>query len=144
MIIDHLLEFTSHAGQVLTAAAASDYRIDFCQKAPTTGLDYDRIVALFTVKADVTGKLQIKLQDCDTETGGYSDLAIAPELSSPTAGTQVVIPIPAHHKRYVQAYFGSDSTGITAGTVHGAIVSGVQNNVPPEQAASISDALSDS
>lgn len=141
MIQDYLLEFTEAGGQELTAAAASTYRIDFGQKAPTTGLDYDRPVAVFTVKEAVTGKLQISLQDCDTETGEYANCASALELDSPAVGTQIAIPLPAHHKRYMQAYFGGEPT---AGKVHGFITSGVQDNVPPEQAPAISDALASS
>lgn len=145
MIQDYLLEFTEAGGQELTAAAASTYRIDFGQKAPTTGLDYDRPVAVFTVKEAVTGKLQISLQDCDTETGSYADCASSLELDAPAAGTQIAIPIPAHHKRYMQAYFGGPASGgPTAGKVHGFITSGVQDNVPPEQAPAISDALASS
>lgn len=138
MIIDHLLMFTKDEGQALTAAAASNYRIDFGQKAPTTGMDTDRPVAVFTVLADVTGKLQISLQHCDTETGSYENCASAVELDSPAAGTQIAIPLPNRHKRFMQAYFGGPSSGgPTAGTVHGFITSGVQDNVPFEQAPSI-------
>ena len=42
MILDHFLEFTSSKGQTLTAAAASDFRFDFYQEEPTTGMDTDR------------------------------------------------------------------------------------------------------
>ena len=134
MIIDYLLEFTKAAGQTLTAAAASEYRIDFGQKAPTTGRDYDRPVAVFTVKSAVTGTLTISLQDCDTETGSYTACATAVSLSSPAAGTQIAIPLPNRHKRFMQAYFGGSPT---AGVVHGFITSGDQDNVPFEQAPSI-------
>lgn len=134
MIIDHLLMFTNDEGQKLTAAAASDYRIDFGQKAPTTGMDTDRPVAVFTVLAAVTGKLQISLQHCDTETGSYENCASSVELNAPAAGTQIAVPLPNRHKRFMQAYFGGTPT---AGTVHGFITSGVQDNVPFEQAPSI-------
>lgn len=141
MIIDHLLMFTNDAGQTLSAAAASDYRIDFGQKAPTTGMDTDRPVAVFTILAAVTGKLQISLQDCDTETGSYADCASAVELNAPAVGTQVAIPLPARHKRFMQAYFGGPAEGgPTAGTVHGFITSGFQDSVPFEQAPSIATA----
>lgn len=139
MIIDYLMQFTSDAGQALTAAAASDFRIDFGQEAPTTGLDHDRIVAVFTVKEDVTGTLTLSLQDCGTETGSYANCAVAASLSSPVAGTQVVLPLPNHHKRYMQAYFGGSPT---AGTVHAFITSGFQDNVPFKQAQSIEDVMS--
>ena len=123
MIIDHLLMFTKDEGQKLTAAAASDYRLDFGQQAPTTGMDTDRPVAL-----------QISLQHCDTETGSYENCASSVELNAPAAGTQIAIPLPNRHKRFMQAYFGGTPT---AGTVHGFITSGVQDNVPFEQAPSI-------
>lgn len=134
MIVDYLMQFTADKGQTLSAAAASDYRIDFGQKAPTTGMDTDRLCAVFTVKADVTGKVTFSLQDCDTETGSYANCATSVELNAPNAGTQVAIPLPNRHKRYMQAYFGGTPT---AGTVHAFITSGVQDNVPFEQAPSL-------
>ena len=134
MIIDHLLEFTKTAGQKLSAAAASEYCLDFVQEGPTTGHDYDRPAAVFTVKEAVTGTLQISLQDCDTEGGSYADVAVSAEYDSPAAGTVITIPMPFHHKRFVQAYFGGAPT---AGTVHGCITAGMQDNVPPAQAASL-------
>ena len=134
MIIDYLLEFTKPEGQTLTAAAASEHRLDFGQKAPTTGLDYDRPVAVFTVKTAVTGNLTISLQDCDTEDGSYAACATAVTLTAPAAGTQIAIPLPNRHKRFMQAYFGGTPS---AGVVHGFITSGFQDNVPFEQAPSI-------
>lgn len=138
MIIDSLLEFTGDAGQEITAAAASEYRIDFGQVAPTTGLDTYPMTAVFTIKAAVTGKLQIKLQDCDEEAGSYADCAASLELDAPAAGTVIKIPVPYHHKRFMQAYFGGPSAGgPTAGTIYGCITTGFQDNVPPEVAPAI-------
>lgn len=134
MIIDYLMQFTKDEGQVLSAAAASDFRLDFGQEAPTTGMDHDRLVAVFTVKADVTGKLTFSLQDCDTETGSYANCASTVELNAPKAGTQLALPLPFRHKRYMQAYFGGAPT---AGTVHAFITSGFQDNVPFKQAPSL-------
>lgn len=133
MIIDHFLEFTKSTGQTLTGAAASEYRFDFYQEAPTTGMDYDRPVAVFNVLSDVTGTLTISLQDCDTETGTYANVAVAAAAAAPAAGTQIVIPLPAHHKRYLQAYF----SGATAGVVRGVVTSGVQDNEGFAQAPSL-------
>lgn len=134
MIIDYLMEFTATAGQTLTAAAGSDYRIDFGQEAPTTGMDHDRLFAVFTVKEAVTGKVTFSLQDCDTETGAYTNCVVGTELTAPAAGTQVALPIPRHHKRFMQAYFGGSPT---AGVVHAFVTSGLQDNVPPAQAPSL-------
>lgn len=137
MIIDYLMMFTTDAGQALTKAAASDFRLDFGQKSPTTGMDYGDLCAVFTVKSAVTGTLTISLQDCDTEEGTYADVATGVELTAPAAGTQVVIPVPRHHRRFMRANFGGAPT---AGTVHGFITSGVQDNVPFEQAPTIKTA----
>lgn len=137
MIVDYLMMFTKDEGQKLTAAAESDFRLDFGQPKPTTGYAYGDLVAVFTVKADVTGNLTISLQDSDTETSGFADVATAVALTAPKAGTQVVIPIPYHHKRYMQANFAGT---VSAGTVHGFITSGFQDNAGFEQAPPIKTA----
>lgn len=137
MIVDYLMMFTKDEGQKLSAAAASDFRLDFGQPKPTTGYAYGDLVAVFTVKADVTGNLTISLQDSDTETSGFADVATAVTLATPKAGTQIVIPIPYHHKRYMQANFAGT---VSAGTVHGFITSGFQDNAGFEPAPSIKTA----
>lgn len=137
MIVDYLMMFTKDEGQKLSAAAASDFRLDFGQPKPTTGYAYGDLVAVFTVKADVAGNLTISLQDSDTETSGFADVATAVTLATPKAGTQIVIPIPYHHKRYMQANFAGT---VSAGTVHGFITSGFQDNAGFEQAPSIKTA----
>ena len=137
MIVDYLMMFTMDEGQKLSAAAASDFRLDFGQPKPTTGYAYGDLVAVFTVKADVTGNLTISLQDSDTETSGFADVSTAVTLAAPKAGTQIVIPIPYHHKRYMQANFAGT---VSAGTVHGFITSGFQDNAGFEQAPSIKTA----
>lgn len=137
MIVDYLMMFTKDEGQKLTGAAASDFRLDFGQPKPTTGYAYGDLVAVFTVKADVTGNLTISLQHSDTETSGFADVATAVQLTAPKAGTQIVIPIPYHHKRYMQANFAGT---VSAGTVHGFITSGFQDNAGFEQAPTIKTA----
>lgn len=137
MIVDYLMMFTKDEGQKLSAAAASDFRLDFGQPKPTTGYAYGDLVAVFTVKADVTGNLTISLQDSDTEASGFADVSTAVTLAAPKAGTQIVIPIPYHHKRYMQANFAGT---VSAGTVHGFITSGFQDNAGFEQAPSIKTA----
>ena len=64
-------------------------------------------------------------------------MATAVTLATPKAGTQIVIPIPYHHKRYMQANFAGT---VSAGTVHGFITSGFQDNAGFEQAPSIKTA----
>jgi hypothetical protein len=85
MIVDYLMMFTKDEGQKLSAAAASDFRLDFGQPKPTTGYAYGDLVAVFTVKADVTGNLTISLQDSDTETSGFADVSTAVTLAAPKA-----------------------------------------------------------
>lgn len=137
MIVDYLMMFTKDEGQKLSGAADSDFRLDFGQPKPTTGYAYGDLVAVFTVKADVTGNLAISLQHSDTETSGFADVATAVQLTTPKAGTQIVIPIPYHHKRYMQAHFAGTVSG---GTVHGFITSGFQDNAGFEQAPTIKTA----
>lgn len=72
-----------------------------------------------------------------TETSGFADVSTAVTLAAPKAGTQIVIPIPYHHKRYMQANFAGT---VSAGTVHGFITSGFQDNAGFEQAPSIKTA----
>lgn len=124
MIIDHFLEFTKAEGQTLSGDADSDFRFDFEQSDPTTGMDTDRPVAVFNVKEDATGTLKVSLQDSDEEEGTYTDVAVSAEYENPVAGTQIVIPMPMHHKRYLKAHF----SGATGGTIRGCITSGVQDN----------------
>ena len=64
-------------------------------------------------------------------------MSTAVTLAAPKAGTQIVIPIPYHHKRYMQANFAGTVSG---GTVHGFITSGFQDNAGFEQAPSIKTA----
>lgn len=137
MIVDYLMMFTKDEGQKLTGAADSDFRLDFGQPKPTTGYAYGDLVAVFTVKDDVTGNLTISLQHSDTEASGFADVATAVQLTAPKAGTQIVIPIPYHHKRYMQAHFAGT---VSAGTVHGFITSGFQDNAGFEQAPTIKTA----
>lgn len=118
MIVDYLMMFTKDEGQKLSAAAASDFRLDFGQPKPTTGYAYGDLVAVFTVKADVTGNLTISLQDSDTETSGFADVSTAVTLAAPKAGTQIVIPIPYHHKRYMQANFAGTVSGGYGSRLH--------------------------
>ena len=133
-IIDHLLEFTKSTGQALSAKAASDFRIDFGQEAPTTGMDNQPLYAVFYALTAIGGTLTVSLQDCDTEGGSYADVAASATLTAPAAGTQIVIPMPRHHKRFVQAHFGGAPS---SGTIRGFITTGLQDNVPPAEAPSV-------
>jgi hypothetical protein len=131
MIIDALLEFSK--SQALTAAAASTNVVDLGQAAPTPGM-VGVLDLVVTVASAVKGTLQVKLQDCDTESGTFADVLSGATLTAPEEGTQIVLRVPQNTKRYLRAYFGGAPT---AGTVNAALVWGSDNNVPPAQAESI-------
>ena len=136
MLVDHSLQFTADGGQALTAAAASEKFIDLEQVGRT---DMSKqLFATFVVDTDVTGTVQFKLQECDTESGTYGDCAMAAALSAPKAGTVVQIPFPLGTKRYVKAYFGGTPT---AGKVHAFLTIGRQQWHAAAQAESLKDAF---
>ena len=57
-------------------------------------------------------------------------------FKSPKAGTKVVLPIPAHIRRYLRASFAADTatsaTAISAGKVSAHVVWGWDDNIPPK------------
>lgn len=137
MIIDKALELADK--QSLTAAAASTNTIDFGADKPDPNLDFGngRLACVFTVNADVTGDVIFKLQDSADGTTWADVAATAPAANkSPLAGTKVVLPIPAHIRRYLRANFAADSTtgatAISAGKVSAHVVWGWDDNVPPK------------
>lgn len=75
MIVDKLNELSD--GQVVTAAAASTNTYDFGQTSPTPGSN-GVLHVVTTVEAGSTGLIQVKIQECDTESGTYTDLLTGP------------------------------------------------------------------
>ena len=137
MIIDKALELADK--QSLTAAAASTNTIDFGTDKPDPNLDFGngRLACVFTVNADVTGDVIFKLQD-SADNSSWADIAATAPAThkSPVAGTKVVLPIPAHVRRYLRANFAADTatsaTTISAGKVSAHVVWGWDDNVSPK------------
>lgn len=130
MIIDFLELFTDKDGDALTGDQASKFAIDFEQESPTTGYDEGRPVAVFALLEAAGADVTVKLQDCDTVDGTYTDCSGAVTLVDGEEGAQVAIPLPLRHKRYMQAYFA----GGTSGKIKAFITSGFQDNPAFEQA----------
>lgn len=83
MIVDKLNELSD--GQVVTAAAASTNTYDFGQTSPTPGSN-GVLHVVTTVEAGSTGLIQVKIQECDTESGTYTDLLTGPDVTIPDEG----------------------------------------------------------
>lgn len=132
MLMDHSLIFADK--QAISGATAGDTVVDLEQDS-TAGFS-KQLVFTAVVNADVTGTLQVKLQDCDTESGTFSDVAVAATLSSPKAGTIVQIPMPYATKRYLKAYFD----GSPSGTVSAFLTEGRQQWRAEPQAPSVASA----
>lgn len=117
MIVDKLNELSD--GQVVTAAAASTNIYDFGQTSPTPGSN-GVLHVVTTVEAGSTGLIQVKIQECDTENGTYTDLLTGPDVTIPDEGLIIDLALPAVTKRYLRAYYtptkgaGSDAPAAKA------------------------------
>lgn len=117
MIVDKLNELSD--GQVVTAAAASTNIYDFGQASPTPGSS-GVLHVVTTVEAGSTGLIQVKIQECDTESGTYTDLLTGPQVTIPAEGLILDMALPAVTKRYLRAYYtptkasGSDTPAAKA------------------------------
>ena len=102
MIVDKLNELSD--GQVVTAAAASTNIYDFGQASPTPGSN-GVLHVVTTVEAGSTGLIQVKIQECDTEDGTYTDLLTGPNVAIPDEGLILDMPVPAVTNRFLRAYY---------------------------------------
>lgn len=83
MIVDKLNELSD--GQVVTAAAASTNTYDFGQTSPTPGSN-GVLHVVTTVEAGSTGLIQVKIQECDTESGHVHGPSHGSERDHPGRG----------------------------------------------------------
>lgn len=102
MIVDKLNELSD--GQVVTAAAASTNTYDFGQASPTPGSN-GVLHVVSTIEAGSAGLFQMKIQECDTETGTFTDLLTGPQVTIPDEGLILDMALPAVTKRYLRAYY---------------------------------------
>lgn len=127
MITDYLMYFSDK--QVLSAAKESDFTLDFHQAAPTTGMFPQPLYVVTVVGKDITGKMTVEIETSDQETTGFKSIAKSEEYDAPKAGTQVIMRMPRHHKRYLRVKYTGSPSG--SGTVTSFVTTGVDDNVPP-------------
>ena len=128
MIVDKLNELSD--GQVVTTAAASTNTYDFGQASPTPGSN-GVLHVVTTVEAGSTGLIQVKIQECDTESGTYTDLLTGPQVAIPAEGLILDMALPAVTKRYLRAYYiptkaSSSDTSAAKATLSTIITWGVE------------------
>ena len=64
--------------------------------------------------------IQVKIQECDTESGTYTDLLTGPNVTIPDEGLILDLAVPAVTKRFLRAYYtptkasGSDAPAAKA------------------------------
>ena len=125
MLVDQSLVLTEN--QKLTAAAAGQNVIDLEEETSTTG---------FSKVLEVSGTLQVKLQECATKSGTFTDVAAGAVLTAPKKGTVIQFPMPYHTKQFLRIYFGGSPT---AGTVTAFLTEGRQQWRPAKQAPSLAE-----
>lgn len=127
MIVDKLNELSD--GQVVTAAATSTNTYDFGQASPTPGSN-GVLHVVTTVEAGSTGLIQVKIQECDTEGGTYTDLLTGPQVTIPAEGLILDMALPAVTKRFLRAHYtptkGSSDTSAAKATLSTVITWGVE------------------
>lgn len=131
MIIDKLLEFS--VDQPVTSTQASTNTVDFRQKNPNLGLGRHPVYVVVNITEDVKGATGItfSLQDSDSETTGFSDIAVSGKIpvSELKAGAQFAMQMPIKNRRYVRMNYTVDGSG-TGGKVCASIVEGLQMWTP--------------
>lgn len=132
MIIDHFLKVSSN--QAITVSAPSTDTIDFGQAKPNTGL-HDRLEIVVTVGSDATAAgaatVTFTIQDSANGTDFADVLASAAlPITALKAGAQVILPMPAQHRRYVRLNYAVGTGPLTGGTFSAQVVEGVQANEP--------------
>lgn len=131
MIIDKLLQVSNE--QAVTASAASTDVIDFGQANPNSGLNDNTSFAITVDEAAAAAgaaTVTFSVQD-SADNSTFADVAVTTAIgkASLTAGQQVLIPMPAKHRRYVRVYYTVATGPLTAGKFSAQIVTGVQQNI---------------
>lgn len=132
MIIDRFLQVSNE--QAVTASAASTDVIDFGQTTPNTGIS-DHLDLSITVDETVTaagaGTVTFSIQD-SADNSTFADVAatVAIGKAALPIGSQIVIPMPKLHRRYVRVYYTVGTGPLTAGKFSAQFVTGLQLNTP--------------
>lgn len=101
MIVDKLNELAD--SKELSGADNSEV-YDLQQQSPTPGLN-GILHMVTTVEEGASGKLQVKIQDCDTEDGTFEDVLVGAEVELKPEGTLIDLPIPGATKRFIRAAY---------------------------------------
>lgn len=132
MIIDRQLQVSSE--QAVTASAASTDVIDFGQTNPNVGLN-DHMDLSITVDETVTAAgaatVTFTIED-SADNSSWATVASTTAIgkASLPIGTQVVIPMPKVHRRYLRVYYTVGTGPLTAGKFSAQFVAGLQLNTP--------------
>lgn len=115
MLIDSILRFTALTGQALTGNAQATYEIDCGETDADLGRG-THLVARFVVIAAFNADCTVAIQSSTTNSG-YADLIQRTMLSADidAIGDEFDIPLPAHHHRWLTAYFTITGAGTIAG-----------------------------
>lgn len=132
MIIDKALQVSNE--QAVTVTAASTDVIDFGQVNPNSGLNLNTTLAITVDEAAAAAgaaTVTFSIQD-SADNSTFADVAVTAAIgkASLTAGQQVLIPMPAKHRRYVRVYYTVATGPLTAGKFSAQVVVGVQQNTP--------------
>lgn len=132
MIIDKFLQVSNE--QAVTASAASTDVIDFGQTNPNTGIS-DHLDLSITVDESATASgsatVVFSIQD-SADNSTFADVAATVAIGKAALhiGSQIVIPMPKLHRRYVRVYYTVATGPLTAGKFSAQFVTGLQLNKP--------------
>lgn len=133
MIIDKFLQMAD--AQAVTASAASADVIDCGQSNPDLGAGDQPLSLVVTVDEAATAAgaatLTVALQD-SADNASFADVVVSRAVPKAElgAGSQIVVPLPSQHRRYLRTNFVVGTGPLTAGAFSAQIVAGYQQNVP--------------
>ncbi len=132
MIIDKFLQVSNE--QTVTSTAASTDTIDFGQSNPDTGAHCHSPSMVITVDeaAAAAGSATVTFSVQDSaDNSSFADVSVTAAIGKAAlvAGYQIVIPMPAKHRRYVRVNYTVATGPLTAGKFSAQVVVGYQQNV---------------
>ena len=132
MIIDRQLQVSNE--QAVTSSAASTDVIDFGQLNPNSGMS-DRLDVSITVDETVAAAgaatVTFSVQD-SADNSTFADIAVTGAIGKAALpiGSQITIPMPNLHRRYVRVFYTVGTGPLTAGKFSAQVVAGLQLNIP--------------
>ncbi|NYT44601.1 hypothetical protein H0A64_07140 [Alcaligenaceae bacterium] len=132
MYIDKFLQVSDD--QAVTATAASTDVIDFGQAKPNSGMS-DRLSMVVTVGEGATAAgaatVTFTVQD-SADNSSFADVISSGAIGKAALalGSQIVLPMPTQHRRYVRLNYTVATGPLTAGKFSAQVVTGIQQNDP--------------